>query len=95
MVTHLTDGEELELVALYLGGRTIRELAKSVAISRDRMSAILQAHGVERRYHETVPVDVSRAEALAATGLGLTEVAERMGIGRTTLVRARRAARMS
>jgi hypothetical protein len=29
--------------------------AASVGISRDRMSAIVQAHGVERRYHGTVP----------------------------------------
>lgn len=92
VVTHLTDAEELELVALYLGGSTIRELAKSVGISRDRMSAILQTHGVERRYHETVPIDLALAEDLAASGLSLTEVAERMGVGRATLVRARRTA---
>ena len=65
--------------------------AASVGISRDRMSAIVQAHGVERRYHGTVPVNLVRAQELEATGLGLTEVAEQIGVGRTTLVKARRA----
>lgn len=34
-------------------------------------------HRVDRRYHETVPVDLARAQELAARGLSLTEVADR------------------
>ena len=48
--------------------------------------------GVPRRYHQSVPVDLERAERLRRQGLTLEQVAKRLGVGRTTLVKARRAA---
>jgi transposase len=41
-----------------------------------------------------VTVDMARAAELEAEGLSVTEIAAALGVGRTTLVRARRASRL-
>ena len=91
---HLSDAEELELLSLYQTGRTVYEVADELGMHRNTVSVLLERHGIERRYHQTTDVDLDQATVLQQTGLNLTEVAAALGIGRTTLVRARRAARV-
>ena len=81
------------MVAGYDSGSTIYELGALYGIHRNTVSQILDRHGVQLRYHQTTNVDLKKAAELHASGLNLTEVAAAMGIGRTTLVRARRTAR--
>jgi len=88
-----TIAECADLVAGYSAGRTIRELAEQFGFHRETVSAALERAGVERRYHERVEVDLDRADELHRSGLSITEVARVMGIGRTTLTKARREAR--
>lgn len=90
----LSAAEKQQLVESYVAGSTIRELARRFGINRETVSKILAEHGVERRYHQTVTVDMERARELQAQGLSINEIAAALGVGRTTLVRARRASRL-
>ena len=92
---HLSDGDEQRLVDRYHQGATLRGSAVEFGVNREKVSQILDRHGVPRRYHQTVTVDLDRAAELEAEGLSLTEIASRLGVGRTTLVRARRESRSS
>ena len=65
---------------------TVYKLGDQFGVHRDRISRILEAAGVDRRYHQTVDVDLNRAAKLEAEGLSLTRIAEQLGVGRTTLV---------
>ena len=91
---YLAETEEFELLAGYESGQTLYQLASQFGIHRDTVSQLLERHGVARRYHQTAYVDLDRATELQQGGLNLTEIAEALCIGRTTLVRARRAARV-
>jgi len=91
----VSESEESAIVDRYQAGETVKVLAHAFGLHKDRVSAILERHGVARRYHETTAVDLDSAALLEADGLTLTEIARRLGVGRTTLVRARRAARAS
>jgi hypothetical protein len=86
-----TTTECAELVAGYQAGQTIRELAEQFGFHRETVSAALERAGIPRRYHARRDVDLDRADELRATGLSITDVAKVLNIGRTTLVRARRA----
>lgn len=90
---HLDVEELVALVAAYEAGSTIYELGALYGIHRNTVSQILERRGVRLRYHQATNVDLDRAAELSNSGLNLTEVAAAMGVGRTTLVRARRAAR--
>ena len=91
---YLADNEKLELLADYESGQTVYQLASQFGIHRDTVSQLLERHDIARRCHQTVDVDLDRATELQQGGLNLTEIAEALCIGRTTLVRARRAARV-
>jgi hypothetical protein len=69
------------------------QLGLQFAVHRDRVSRILHSAGVERRYHQTVAVNLTRAAELNGEGLTLQQIADRIGVGRTSLVAARRSAR--
>ncbi|MCW1908376.1 MAG: helix-turn-helix domain-containing protein [Candidatus Saccharibacteria bacterium] len=90
----LSAEDKQQLAEAYLAGSTIRELARRFGINRETVSKILADHRIERRYHQTVTVDMERARELQAQGLSINEIAAALGVGRTTLVRARRAARL-
>ena len=81
-----------QIIAEYLDGDTIRDIAVNRRLHRGTVSAALHRSGVDTRDHERVPVDLERAEQLHESGLTITEVAATLGIGRTTLVRTRRSA---
>lgn len=83
-----------ELVAEYEAGSTVYELSAKFGIHRETVSSLLkQQAGVTVRYHQRTVVDLDRADELQRLGLSLTEIAERLGVGRTTLIVARRRAR--
>lgn len=88
-----TSDEAEAIVAAYEFGLTLREVGVLFGCDRGTISAVVQRAGVETRYHRRTEVDLDQAEDLHAQGLTITEVAERLGIGRTTLVRARRETR--
>jgi transposase len=81
------------MIATYRAGATLRQIAAQFGFHRDTVSAALEGEGVTRRFHQRVDVDLDQADELHAAGLSITEVAKAMGIGRTTLIKARRAAR--
>lgn len=85
-----TPDEKQAIAAAYESGLTLRELGALFGFDRGTISSVVQHAGVETRYHQRTEVDLGRAERLHAEGLTITEVAERLGIGRTTLIRARR-----
>ena len=86
-----TRADCVELVTGYQAGETIRQLADRFGFHRETVSRVLERAGVCRRYHLPRGVDLDQADDLYAAGLSITEVAEVMGIGRTTLIKARRA----
>lgn len=90
---HLTSDDESHIVELYLAGQTIYELGTQFEVHRDRISRVLEASGIDRRYHQIVDVDLDRAVELQRGGLNQQQVADELGVGRTTLVKAKRQAR--
>lgn len=90
---HVNEQMLAGMVSEYEAGATVYELEAKYRVDRDRVSKLLKGAGVRVRDHERVEVDLARAAELQAQGMNLTEVAKTMRIGRTTLVRARRAAR--
>ncbi len=90
---HLGDAEVTELVALYDAGATVYDLAERFGVHRDTVSGVVKQAGLVTRYHERTYVDLERAAVLEAKGLTLTEIAQKLGVGRTTLIVARREAR--
>ena len=90
---YIDTAELSELVALYEAGATVYELAEQFGIHRDRVSRLLEEAGVPRRYHHTVEVDLERAALLQRQGFTLQQIADRLGVGRSALVVARRRTR--
>ncbi len=87
-----TSHEEAEITAEYLSGITITNIAQEFGFHRETISAVLHRARVETRYHQRTPVDLERANHLTANGFTITGTATALGIGRTTLVKARREA---
>lgn len=81
------------IITAYESGLTLREVGALFGFDRGTISTAVQHAGLETRYHERTEVDLDQASQLHAQGLTITEVAERLGIGRTTLIRARRESR--
>ena len=77
------------MIAAYQTGETVRQIADRLGFHRDTVSATLAREGVARRYHERRDVDLDQADELHNAGLSLTVIAEILGIGRTTLIKAR------
>lgn len=90
-----TDQEVSDMIEAYQSGLRVRDVATQFGFHRTTVSTALKGKGVKLRFHETVDVDLKRAEQLLATGLSLTDVAAQLCIGRTTLIRARREAKRS
>jgi DNA-binding CsgD family transcriptional regulator len=86
-----TKAQREVMIAAYQTGETVRQIADRLGFHRDTVSATLAREGVGRRYHERRDVDLDQADELHNAGLSLTVIAEILGIGRTTLIKARRA----
>jgi hypothetical protein len=90
MLRQPASAERELMIASYESGLTIRGVTAGTGFHPDTVSAVLRRAGVATRYHRRVTVDLDRADELIARGLTVTETAAELGIGRTTLVRARR-----
>ena len=86
----LTPDEADSIVAAYEFGLTLREGDELFGVDRGTITNAAKHAGLRTRYHQRAGIDLDRAELLHAQGLTISEVAEHLGIGRTTLVRARR-----
>lgn len=89
----LSGSDRDRLAEAYVSGATIDELSRRFGINRGTVSKILAGRGVDRRYHQSLVVDMRRAAELSAAGLNVAETAAVLGVGRTTLIRARKRAR--
>ena len=68
-----------DLVAGYLAGSTVYELAHQFSIHRQTVSEILRRRGISRRYRKLSPEQLDLACTLYRDGLSLTKVGKQLG----------------
>lgn len=66
--TRLDDIDQTKLIAAYQDGRSVYELAELFIVTRQTASAILERHGIKRRYKVMSPDDVQNAKKLYEAG---------------------------
>jgi transposase len=83
--TLLDDPEITELVASYLEGDTIDELATKFDVNQTTVQAHLERQQVERRpYRKVKPAQVAEAAELYRSGMSVRGVAKRLGVSPDT-----------
>ena len=82
---HLTEAQMQDLVASYLCGTTILELAVLHNICRTTVSKYLKQRGVAIRLKSLPEHDVALAVDLYRAGLSMARVAERIGCAPNTI----------
>lgn len=75
----LREPEIDDLVAGYMAGSTVYELAHQFSIHRQTVSEILERRGVSRRYQKLSHEQLDLACTLYGDGLSLTKVGEQLG----------------
>lgn len=75
----LREAQVKELVADYLAGSTVYELADQFGVHRHTVSGILERRGVSRRYQKLSPEQLDLACTLYRGGLSLTKVGRQLG----------------
>lgn len=85
-----TKAQREAMIEAYKAGETVRQIGTQLGFHSDTVSGALEREGVPRHYHQRVDVDLDLAAELERQGLSLTDIAEALGVGRTTLVKARR-----
>jgi len=86
----LREIEQLELVDAYCAGESVYTLADRFGVARQTVSAVLERHGVARRYRILTPQDIDAAVRLYESGLSLVAVGERLGVNASTILNALR-----
>ncbi len=86
----LRSAEIERLVAGYLDGLTVYQLADQFPIHRATVSLLLERQGVPRRNRPLSPDQVKRARALYATGQSLVAVGGQLGCHASTIYSALR-----
>ena len=86
----LRELEQLELVDAYRAGASVYRLADRFGVARQTVSAVLERHGVARRYRILTPQDIDAAVRLYESGLSLVAVGERLGVNASTILNALR-----
>ena len=86
----LRELEQLELVDAYRAGESVYRLADRFGIARQTVSAVLERHGVARRYRILTPEDVEAAVRLYESGLSLVDVGDRLVVNASTVLNALR-----
>ena len=77
---HLTETDQLQLVASYQSGKTVYELATQFDINRKTVSAVLKRQHVTTRWRKLTDTQIQQAIALYETGLSEAAVAEHFGV---------------
>jgi len=79
-------GAEIEvLIANYVAGATVYQLADKFGCNRKTVSRLLKAHGVKLRLAAMSRDQVDQAEDLYAAGLSLAQVGLRLGVHGNTV----------
>ncbi len=79
-------GAEIDkLVAGYLVGATVYELAEQFGVHRSTVSELLERRGVTRRFGPLSPAQVAMATSLYGEGLSLATVGQQLGCHATTV----------
>ena len=84
----LRAGEVQDLIDGYRSGNSVYALAKAFTIDRRTVSAILERHGVQRRYKVLESEAVAEAARLYAAGWSLARLADRFGVTARTVQNA-------
>jgi hypothetical protein len=85
-VQHRARGDEVcELVEAYRAGDSVYVLAVAFAIDRRTVSAILERHGIRRRYNLLDADALAEAAQLYETGWSLARLAEHFGVTAKTV----------
>jgi lambda repressor-like predicted transcriptional regulator len=74
-----------QLIATYLTGATLAELAEEYGIHRTTATEILERAGVPRRPQPLSPTQIETATFLYESGLSLVKVSTRLGCNAETL----------
>ena len=82
---HLTESQMQDLVASYLCGSTILEIAAQHDVCRTTVSKYLKQRGVAIRLRSLGTNDVALAIGLYGSGLSVARVAERIGCAPNTV----------
>jgi hypothetical protein len=81
----LRDTEVCELIAAYEAGGSVYVLAKAFTIDRQTVSAILERHGIRRRYNLLDADALAEAARLYEAGWSLARLAEHFGLAARTV----------
>ena len=84
----LREPEIKAVLASYLAGATVYELADQHGIHRHTVSEILERHGVVRRYQKLSVELVETASVLYQGGLSLTKIGVQLGLSAETVRQA-------
>ena len=85
----LSADEQVQVVERYKSGDTVYELGRAFIIGRTTISAILERHGIPRRYRLLGPDELKTAiELYQRQGLSLVDVGARIGVNASTVLNA-------
>ena len=76
------------LIDAYRAGNSVYALAKAFTIDRRTVSAILERHGVQRRYHLLDTGAIAEAARLYEAGWSLASLGDHLGVTARTVQRA-------
>jgi hypothetical protein len=85
----LSADEQAQVVERYQSGETVYELGRAFTIGRTTISAILERHGIPRRYRLLGPDELMMAiELYEQQGLSLVDAGIRIGVNASTVLNA-------
>lgn len=70
----LNESEQQRVVEAYARLRSVYDIAHEFGTNRKTVSAILERHGVKRRYNILTPRSVARAQRLYESGRSLADI---------------------
>jgi transposase len=88
----LDEREASELIAVYLQGASVKELALRFGVHRRTVTSLLLRYGVELRPSGLQPEDIELAALLYRDGWSLARLGEKFGVDGSTVWRALKAA---
>ena len=89
----LDEGQQEKVVTRYQAGETTKAIALSLSVTRQTVSAILDRHGVPRRYRLLGPTEVLEAKSLyEQQKLSVADIGAQLGVSTKTAYIALRAA---
>ena len=78
------------MVAAYLCGGTLKEVAQQFRIHRTTVSQLLEQRGIQRRYAPLNDQQISEAEDLYGSGMSLVTIGNVLNVNQSTVWRALR-----